>query len=172
MKGGHRVTIGERIKQVRNAKGLTQKQLGAISGTSEITIRQYELGKRQPRLEQLQRIAEALGTTVNWLLPPDNYWLDESGVEHWESMLPSELALEKRLHDSYNGMTMEGKSKVVNYAEDILPRYRAEPAPPSLQEGTDTTSTPKAPETPPEGEQGKKEPPSAGEDGREINFAP
>lgn len=58
------MTIGERIKLARKSKGLTQKKLGELSGTSEITVRQYELGKRQPRLEQLQRIASALGVSM------------------------------------------------------------------------------------------------------------
>ena len=65
------MTIGESIKQARTAKGFTQKQLGVISGTSEITIRQYELGKRQPWLEQFQAIAAALGVSVLSLLGAD-----------------------------------------------------------------------------------------------------
>ena len=65
------MTVGERIKQARKLKGLTQKQLGELSETSEITVRQYELGKRQPRLEQLQRIAAALGMKWYDLLPDD-----------------------------------------------------------------------------------------------------
>lgn len=62
------MTIGARIKQVRTEKGLTQKQLGELSKTSEGTVRQYEIGKRQPRIEQLQRIADALGIGVSYLL--------------------------------------------------------------------------------------------------------
>ena len=53
-------------------------------------------------------------------------------------------------------MTEEGCCKVADYAEDILPRYRAETAPestPAAQEGTDTTPTADGPETPPEGPQ-------------------
>ena len=52
-------------------------------------------------------------------------------------------------------MTEEGRGKVADYAEDILPRYRAETAPQSPlppSEGTDTTPAPDAPETVPEGE--------------------
>ena len=62
------MTIGERIKTVRKHRGLTQKALGAVSGTSEITIRQYELGKRQPRVQQLQAIANALDVSTDYLI--------------------------------------------------------------------------------------------------------
>lgn len=57
------MTIGDRIREHRKKAGLTQKKLGELSGTSETTVKQYELGKRQPRLEQLQKIATALNTS-------------------------------------------------------------------------------------------------------------
>ena len=57
------MAIGETIREYRKKRNLTQKQLGELSGTSESTIKQYELGKRQPRIEQLKKIAEALGVT-------------------------------------------------------------------------------------------------------------
>ena len=54
------MTIGEQIRFVRKHLGLTQKELGQLSKTSERTIQQYEAGKRQPRIEQLQSIPYAL----------------------------------------------------------------------------------------------------------------
>lgn len=62
------MTIGEKIKCFRKEAGLTQKKLGEISGTSETTIKQYELGKRQPRIEQLEKIADALNLHILDLL--------------------------------------------------------------------------------------------------------
>ena len=49
------MTTGELIREHRKRMGLTQKRLGELSGTSESTIKQYELGKRQPRIEQLKK---------------------------------------------------------------------------------------------------------------------
>lgn len=57
--------IGSRIKNARKAKGFTQKSLAQEIGAATGTIQQYELGKRQPRFEQLQAIADALD--MNWL---------------------------------------------------------------------------------------------------------
>lgn len=62
------MTVGERIKQARREKGFTQKLLGTLSGTSEGTVRQYEIGKRQPRIEQLQKIADALDIPIGELI--------------------------------------------------------------------------------------------------------
>ena len=96
------MTIGERIKTYRKLAGLTQKQLGELSGTSERTIQQYEGGKRQPRIEQLQKIAPFLKVSAADLL---------GTVPHndcfWTAYLDDKLAqIECRiLHDEDNAMT-------------------------------------------------------------------
>jgi transcriptional regulator with XRE-family HTH domain len=58
------MTIGEKIRTLRKKAGYTQKELGEISGTSETTIKQYEIGKRLPRIDQLQKIASVLNVPV------------------------------------------------------------------------------------------------------------
>lgn len=60
--------ISEKIKQARLKKKLTQKQLATLSEVAEITIRQYESGKRRPKIEQLQKIAAALNVPVSAFL--------------------------------------------------------------------------------------------------------
>lgn len=62
------MTTGERIKSYRKMANLTQKELGILSKTSERAIQNYETGKRQPRIEQLQKIAPVLKVTVADLL--------------------------------------------------------------------------------------------------------
>lgn len=54
------MTIGERIKEARKEKGLTQKKLGELSGIAESNIRKYENGKQNPKVETIQKIASAL----------------------------------------------------------------------------------------------------------------
>lgn len=60
-------TIGQRIKAMRRKASLTQAELAEKAGTATGTIQQYELGKRQPRLEQLQKIADVLGCSIAYL---------------------------------------------------------------------------------------------------------
>ena len=59
------MTVGENIKYYRKEKGLTQKKLGSLCGMNEVQIRQYELGKANPKLETIKRIADAL--SINYL---------------------------------------------------------------------------------------------------------
>ena len=63
--------IGERLKKFRTAKGLVQKQLGIMSGLSEPSIRNYELGNRYPNAKQLEKIAGALGISPFAIADPD-----------------------------------------------------------------------------------------------------
>lgn len=62
------MSIGERIRDIRIQRGLTQVQLAEASGVAPITIRQYEANKRQPRMEQLRAIAEVFGVSVDYLI--------------------------------------------------------------------------------------------------------
>ena len=66
------MTVGKQIKELRKSKGWTQKELAIKSGVAEITIRQYESDKRQPRLEQLKCIAKVFNVYVGELLA-DNF---------------------------------------------------------------------------------------------------
>lgn len=65
------MNIGMKIKEKRKAAGLTQSKLAELSGVATITIRQYETGKRQPRIEQLEKIANALGISAFELMEID-----------------------------------------------------------------------------------------------------
>lgn len=62
------MTVGQNIKNYRIEKGLTQKRLAELTGLATGTIQQYELEKRQPRLEQLQKIADILEINIETLL--------------------------------------------------------------------------------------------------------
>lgn len=58
------MTVGENIKKIRKQKGLTQKKLGELCGMNEVQIRQYELGKANPKIETVDKIASALGVNI------------------------------------------------------------------------------------------------------------
>ena len=49
------------IREWRNARFLTQGELGQIVGVSYFTVSNWELGIKQPRARNLRALAEALG---------------------------------------------------------------------------------------------------------------
>ena len=60
--------VGKKIRAYREFRGLNQIQLAELSGMNVGTIRKYELGLRNPKPEQLERIASALGLNVSIFL--------------------------------------------------------------------------------------------------------
>lgn len=60
-----------RIRELRKAKNLTMKELGAVVDLAESTISQYETGKRQPDNETLLRLGEFFGVPVDYILGND-----------------------------------------------------------------------------------------------------
>ena len=61
------MNIGDRIRELRKGKKMTQRELAALSDMAENTIRQYELHLRQPKVAQLKNIANALDCSLDYL---------------------------------------------------------------------------------------------------------
>ena len=63
--------LGERIIKVRKQKNLSQSALAKLVGISYAQIGRYEIKGGQPPAEILKKIADALNTTVDYLLNGD-----------------------------------------------------------------------------------------------------
>lgn len=61
-------TLGERIKEVRCEKRITQKMLAQKSGISTKMLRNYERGHNEPGAAALGWLAQTLGVSADWLL--------------------------------------------------------------------------------------------------------
>ena len=62
------MNVGERIKQLRKEKKLTLKELSHKADISISFLSDIENGRSNPSLERLKDIAEALDTTISYLL--------------------------------------------------------------------------------------------------------
>ncbi|MDE6424967.1 MAG: helix-turn-helix domain-containing protein [Ruminococcus sp.] len=69
------MAIGERIRFIRNLRGITQKFLGLKVGfsdrTADIRIAQYESGSRTPKADLIEKIADTLDVSTEALNVPD-----------------------------------------------------------------------------------------------------
>lgn len=82
---------GERILYFRTKQKKSRRELSGLSGVSESAIKQYETGKRQPKTEQLKRIADALGVNVGVLLYGENFMtIDSDGVKYYGPYIPKD----------------------------------------------------------------------------------
>lgn len=62
------VLIGEKLRELRKSRGLTQKQVGELLGVSISTISSYESDSRRPSYEVLFRYVESFRTSADYIL--------------------------------------------------------------------------------------------------------
>lgn len=60
--------IGPRITKARKRKGYSQKKLAGLSGVTEASLSRYENGLREPKPSTLNKIADVLEVTTDYLL--------------------------------------------------------------------------------------------------------
>jgi transcriptional regulator with XRE-family HTH domain len=63
-----RALVGQNLRRIRLQKGLSQEELAATSGVSQQYLSGLENGLRNPTLELLHRIADALKSPPESLL--------------------------------------------------------------------------------------------------------
>lgn len=57
--------IGERLKELRQQRGLSQRKLARLSGVANATISQIEAGKLNPTVSLLKRILDGIPTRLS-----------------------------------------------------------------------------------------------------------
>ena len=62
------MTFGERLKAIREQKGLSQRELGERLGVRQQTIAQYEKAVDLPKMKTIEKIAKALNISTKELL--------------------------------------------------------------------------------------------------------
>ena len=78
------IDIGNRIRQLRQQKGITVNRLANLAGISQSYLRDVELGKKQPTILYLSYICDALGIELKDFFSEDD---------------PKELVNEQLLHE-------------------------------------------------------------------------
>lgn len=82
------VEFGKRLKDLRNAKNLTQKQLGDMIGVKNSIISFYENGDRMPSPEVIRLLAYYLHVTSDYLMGIEKKpTVDVSGLTETDILL-------------------------------------------------------------------------------------
>jgi len=136
------VEIGERLRLAREIAKLTQEEAAAIIDAARTTIVAIEQGKRRVRIDELQKLAAAYGTSANTILRREAVHLDmvprfrklpqsedkavESATRLLNDLVRAEIELENAL----------GVTRVRNYPPErpILPGNVREQAEQDAQE--------------------------------------
>ena len=103
------MAIGERIRFIRNLRGMTQKYLGTLVGfqekTANIRLAQYEAGTRTPKEDMTKALAAALDVSPLALNVPD--------IDSYFGLMHTLFALEDRY-----GLTIETREGEVLFRID------------------------------------------------------
>lgn len=110
--------LGEKLRRLRKAQGLTQGELAEKAGVSINTIVRYETGKNSPKLELLEGIFKVLEASVP--LEEMNQYERESGKINLKAEMESVIyhtiqKIEESENDLFilNGLS-EGLEKLAN----------------------------------------------------------
>lgn len=109
------IFIGNKIKEYRKLKGLTQKELARAVGMGDTTIANYEKGLRTPKKNTLFKLANAFDISIDDLFPPIESAKLKQNV--------TKVNFDPRqaiLLSNYNKLNDNRKNKLVQVSEKLL----------------------------------------------------
>ncbi len=124
------MAIGERIRYIRNLRGMTQKYLGMAIGfdekTADVRMAQYEAGARTPKEKMIADIANVLEVCPQALTVPD---IDSYiGLAHTLFTLEDLYGLKISETDGEVCLRLDTKHKEYEKMIPILAAWRQETA--------------------------------------------
>ena len=109
------MSIGNKIKLLREERKMTQKDVAEILGVEPGTISKYESGTIEPSIESLKKLSETFNVTIDELLKEDEEKFDISKInilevlrEQKEMRLKGNLYHNTQILFAYNTNHIEG----------------------------------------------------------------
>ena len=110
------------IKEARERAGFSQRELAEIIGVAPNTFHGYESGKHDPKSDLIAKIAQACGTTVDYLLGISNdpYGTHSATIRNFDPHIVGILfkAIATQAHKTQQVM-INDDSKVIHLPEPI-----------------------------------------------------
>lgn len=85
--------IGERLKEARLEKKISQETLGNMLGVSKVSICGYETGSRTPNMSNFLKLIELLDLDVKYVLGLDVKVINEKGEEYPVKMATDDIKI-------------------------------------------------------------------------------
>ena len=101
MKGGANMgTFGQRLKQLRNERGISQNELSKHIGVSKSSVNMYERDEREPGFETLEAIADFFNVDMDYLLgrePKESFASEFPEIESvLKNLTPTQFSIAAR----------------------------------------------------------------------------
>ena len=104
--------IGERIRELRKERGISQKELGEKLGVANTTVSIWERGEREPEGESKRKLREYFGVTMAYLMGEETGERERKGKASFGERL-TELRREK-------GMTQEEVAEKLGVTKNTI----------------------------------------------------
>lgn len=109
------MAIGDRIREARKNKKLTQEQLGKIIGVAKSTVAGYEGGTSSPDVSKINAMIKALDVDANFL------YQDEIDISMYSSSPINHTTDEsKQIEQKYNLLDEKYKKFIDKQIKDLL----------------------------------------------------
>ena len=106
-----------KIKELREEKGVYQKEVAKVVNKTPTCICDWEKGNTEPNVEDLIKLADYFGCTIDYLLGRED---DVGNV----SVVSNLSAKEQKLVDCYRSLPEDGKTAFMSMAENIAGMYK------------------------------------------------
>ena len=80
------MALADNMMLLRKKKGISQAELGKMTGTSGDVIGRYERGDISPSIEAVAKIADALEVSVDYLIGKTKMELDKDTMRRFEDI--------------------------------------------------------------------------------------
>jgi transcriptional regulator with XRE-family HTH domain len=114
----HLTTFGQRLRDLREKRGLAQKEVGALLDVTISTIGKYESGERTPAPDAIVKLADFFQVSADYLLG--------------RSDIPEtvEMRIAKK-EDLLGGLPPNAADSIRDYAEFVRKKYKKQHERPS-----------------------------------------
>lgn len=111
-------TFSNRLRSLRQERGLTQDELAKSFGISKSTVSMYENGNREPDFETLEMIADFFNVDMNYLLGNQSEKTTTSVYQ--PNKTPYLTASEQELLTNFRQLNEEGQELVLKAARSYV----------------------------------------------------
>ena len=107
--------FGEKLRYIREQRGITQEELAELLGTSKQVISRYEKNQRTPKITIAQKYSEQLNVSLNYLID------DSIEVQNLKKCDASETVtfddFTYAMHNEAKDLSPENKQKLLELAQ-------------------------------------------------------
>lgn len=105
------MSFGERLRELREKRGVRQSDVADVIGVSPVMIVNYEKGTKLPQVEKLKSIAEYFGVTVDYLI------CSGTSIDNLEEEFPEGVQVLRRASKE---LTPEARKKMIQLMKAFL----------------------------------------------------